>query len=532
MRLYRFDGVETFYQAVIPSFSTNQWFHFVATRNASNTLTLYSNGVAILTTASVTQSYNSVNSQPLSLGRQFDGSGGSASYKYANFRVSNASIYKGKGLTAAEVTQNYNALAGRFGLTPSASASIVTSGMVLNLDAGNPTSYPGTGNVWNDISIKQNNWTPVNLSVNAGVQVPISSSTGALPIYNTTDTYGLVKGTGTRTDSLASNLQLCIPCGAQSGLDLNDLSVTDRSSSLQTVTNNGVVNVTSTSKFYGGTGNFSGAATQWASVPNDGRYNLASRQYTTIEFWYRCDSTGGSKGILATGSYNSTGWEIYVNANGGCDLVVWNCTTAIIDVRTGTATLGVWHHCAFIIDYTAGTTTVTPYLDGVTSGSSSIASAFPNGSANLYIGRRNTWPGGDSGTLYLQDIRVYSTIKYTANFTPSATQNTTVAAGCDSLTDTPTSYGTDTGSGGEVRGNYCTANPLANGGLTFRNGNLDVSGVGNTHLMAYSSFAVNTGKWYFEFTVNQLTDGAVSAGVGNSNTIPMNAQLGSTAATW
>ena len=186
-------------------------------------------------------------------------------------------------------------------ISPSNSLNgLVTSGLVLALDAGRTLSYVGSGTTWTDLS-------------GTGA---VSAATGALPIYNTTDTYGLVKGTGTRTDSLDSNLQLCIPCGAQSGLDLNDLSVTGRSSSLQTVTNNGVVNVTSTSKFYVGTGNFSGAATQWASVPNDGRYNLASRQYTTIEFWYRCDSTAGTKGILATGSYNSTGWEIYVNANG------------------------------------------------------------------------------------------------------------------------------------------------------------------------------------------------------------------------
>ena len=112
---YRFDGTETFYRVVIPSFSTNQWFHFVATRNASNTLTLYSNGVAISTTASVTQSYNSVNSQPLYLGSIFEGSGG-ASTKYLNGRVSNARIYKGKGFSAAEVSQNYNALRSRFGI--------------------------------------------------------------------------------------------------------------------------------------------------------------------------------------------------------------------------------------------------------------------------------------------------------------------------------------------------------------------------------------------------------------------------------
>jgi hypothetical protein len=316
---------------------------------------------------------------------------------------------------------------------------VVQSGLVLNLDAGTSASYVGSGTTWNDIS-----------------NSPLSSATGALPIYNT---YGLVKGTGTRTDSLSSSLQLCIPCGAQSGLDLNDLSVTGRSSSLQTVTNNGVVNTTSTSKLYGGSGNFSGSATQWASVPNDGRYNLASRQYTTIEFWYRCDSTGNSKGILATGSYNSTGWEIYVEDNGGCNLVVWSGTSGIADVRTGTATFGVWHHCAFIINYTAGTTIVTPYLDGVSSGSSSIASAFPNGSANLYIGRRNTWSGGDSGTLYLQDIRVYSTIKYTSNFTPPGNSNN------GTLTNGPTYSSANGGSiGFDGSNDYTNHSPILSSG--------------------------------------------------------------------
>ena len=115
LRFQRYDGTSTIYEEIIPAFSTGKWFHFVATRNASNTLTLYSNGVAISTTASVTQSYNSVNSEPLYSGIFYDGNA-PASYKYANFRVSNARIYKGKSLTAAEVSQNYNALASRFGL--------------------------------------------------------------------------------------------------------------------------------------------------------------------------------------------------------------------------------------------------------------------------------------------------------------------------------------------------------------------------------------------------------------------------------
>jgi hypothetical protein len=39
---------------------------------------------------------------------------------------------------------------------------IVRSGLVLNLDAGNPASYPGSGTTWNDLSGNGNNGTLVN----------------------------------------------------------------------------------------------------------------------------------------------------------------------------------------------------------------------------------------------------------------------------------------------------------------------------------------------------------------------------------
>jgi hypothetical protein len=76
-------------------------------------------------------------------------------------------------------------------------------------------------------------------------------------------------------------------------------------------------------------------------------------------------------------------------------------------------------------------------------------------------------------------------------------------SGNDSLVDTPTSYGTDTGVGGEVRGNYCTWNPLDQfGTLTLTNGNLDVrhssNGAGNDAIR--STLSVGSGKWYYEVT--------------------------------
>jgi hypothetical protein len=78
----------------------------------------------------------------------------------------------------------------------------------------------------------------------------------------------------------------------------------------------------------------------------------------------------------------------------------------------------------------------------------------------------------------------------------------TAGAGNDSLVDTPTNYGTDTGAGGEVRGNYATLNPLwfyssSNTG-TLSNGNLEYAGPGSAWGSRYSTIGVTSGKWYFE----------------------------------
>ena len=79
--------------------------------------------------------------------------------------------------------------------------------------------------------------------------------------------------------------------------------------------------------------------------------------------------------------------------------------------------------------------------------------------------------------------------------------------GNDSLTDTPTSYGTDTGAGGEVRGNYATWNPLA---LVYNtpslsNGNLDSA---NNNSVCVSTIGIPpTGKWYCEVSGTGMTGG-------------------------
>jgi hypothetical protein len=58
------------------------------------------------------------------------------------------------------------------GVTIGDALAITTSGLVLNLDAGNPLSYPGTGSTWTDLSGSVNTGTlyngPIYSSANGG----------------------------------------------------------------------------------------------------------------------------------------------------------------------------------------------------------------------------------------------------------------------------------------------------------------------------------------------------------------------------
>lgn len=82
----------------------------------------------------------------------------------------------------------------------------------------------------------------------------------------------------------------------------------------------------------------------------------------------------------------------------------------------------------------------------------------------------------------------------------------TAGVGNDSVVDTPTPYGVDTGAGGEVRGNYCTWNPLVPGD-SAANGALDVTNDtarGTQALLQYDAY------WEITSTGGTTTAGTVS----------------------
>ena len=129
----------------------NAWTNITITR-VGTTASLYYNSV--LKTTSTT-------SQDFIQATTCIGSDGPPGFVYSwyNGRIANTLFYKGKGLSAFEIWQNFNAYKSRYGIP-----DIVTNGLVLNLDAGNPYSYysPTSGTTWTDVSGNGNNGTLVN----------------------------------------------------------------------------------------------------------------------------------------------------------------------------------------------------------------------------------------------------------------------------------------------------------------------------------------------------------------------------------
>ena len=115
---------------------TNVWYNFVLSYN-SGTVVYYINGVQSGTaTGTFTPSAQSIN-----IGR-WDYT---TSKLYFSGKIPNVSFY-GRVLSVSEILQNYNALKSRY------QQMIVTDGLKMHLDAGQPTSYSGSGTLWTDLS--------------------------------------------------------------------------------------------------------------------------------------------------------------------------------------------------------------------------------------------------------------------------------------------------------------------------------------------------------------------------------------------
>ena len=131
------------------AYTPNTVAHAVYTQNGTETK-IYLNGVLQQTsiTSGVTLNNGSIGIGNLSA----PGYGGyNLEGTFYNVRLYN------KTLSSDEVQQNYKATKDKF-----QGQQIITNGLVLNLDAANKDSYPGTGTTWYDLSGNGNNGTLLN----------------------------------------------------------------------------------------------------------------------------------------------------------------------------------------------------------------------------------------------------------------------------------------------------------------------------------------------------------------------------------
>ncbi len=127
----------------------NTWTNLVGTFDGSN-VRIYKDGALANTTANTSPiSYSGSIIGDLIIARDDIVSG-----RYAPINVGSTLIYS-RALSAAEIAQNYEAQKSKFANT------IVQNGLVLNLDAGNPYSYAGSGTTWIDVSGAVNDFAAV-----------------------------------------------------------------------------------------------------------------------------------------------------------------------------------------------------------------------------------------------------------------------------------------------------------------------------------------------------------------------------------
>jgi len=317
---------------------------------------------------------------------------------------------------------------------------------------------------------------------------------------------------------------------------------------------------------------FNGSS-QYLTTSTNASLALGTNSFT-VEYWLYISSNVGGVTAVSSGNGTATYDGLFGYQTGSQSILLYlSSTGSSWDIASGTTIgstpTGTWNHVAI----TRNGSTFYTFVNGV-QGATFTSSASIYQSANSFVMGRaqsNTPLNG-----YLSNVRVVvGTALYTSNFVPPTTaltavtntklltlQNativdnstnaltftntgsvttstqypfanptigsdssgnynnwspnninvTTTGTTYDSMVDVPVGYGSDTGVGGEVRGNYCVMNPLAkNSRITIANANLQVTGDNTAnHQIVYGTFPITTGKWYWEVVVNNATTSTVN----------------------
>ena len=307
-----------------------------------------------------------------------------------------------------------------------------------------------------------------------------------------------LSGTGAATSS-----------AAVLNLPLNSTPFTDSSASSATVTNTGSVSTASagTNSF-----NISNAASLNGSSQRltTNNNNISFQGSWTIDVYFKIDSgASNSQGLFNSGYGSQTSHYMYI-AIDSSDRPFIETSSSGSRSTASAISKNVWYHMRVIQKsgtitmYINGTSVVThtaQTTDLSTAGSRTIGSLLDNSN------NANNFDGLVGPFRIINDAldAPSSGGEATSSGTLANTGTKTVASEIDSLFDVPTNGDqTDSGAGGEVSGNHCCLNPLANSGMTLSNGNLDFTSDASNRDTCISTMAVSSGKWYWEVTVTGL----------------------------
>jgi hypothetical protein len=163
--------------------TTGSSFYLVVTYKTNGTANMYINGTFHLSKPTTSDLLNpQVGSFVL---------GGGSPVPVAsdpfNGNISTFQMYN-KALSPFDVYQNFNALKGRYGIP-----DIVTSGLTLNLDAGNPYSY-------NPLNTSSTTWVDTTYTTTGGTLINGTFYSGGTMVFDGTDDYARVSDINTASE--------------------------------------------------------------------------------------------------------------------------------------------------------------------------------------------------------------------------------------------------------------------------------------------------------------------------------------------
>ena len=247
----------------------------------------------------------------------------------------------------------------------------------------------------------------------------------------------------------------------------------------------------------------------------------------TIELWVYFSSFSNNPIVYDArpGGTNGAYVTIYALNNAALNLFVNSADR----ITSSALSINTWYHVA--ISRVSSSTRM--FINGTQAGVTySDSTNYINGAGRPFIGLNSNTTNTSYFSGYMQDLRISRVGRYSGNFTPPAAAfaynvqdvgfqqwlptniSVTAGVGNDSLTDTVSDSGIDTGVGGQVRGNYCTVSPLSGDtNAVVLNGNLTVSGGTSSGNSRFGTFGVSSGKWYFEHTMTTIGVNGMLAGV-------------------